>query len=63
MWGFWILWILVVLALSSVPFYPYSRGWGYRPVILIVVLLGLWLALIYGGLIFYEWPWAPPERV
>lgn len=63
MLGFWILWVLVVLAIISVPFYPYSRGWGYWPAILIVVLLALWLGLIYAEMIIYEWPWASPDTV
>ncbi|MGH9969367.1 MAG: DUF3309 family protein [Pyrinomonadaceae bacterium] len=44
-----LLIILVPLLLGSVPAWPYSRGWGYRPsgalgliliIVLILVLLG-----------------------
>ena len=44
--GLILLIILIVLLLGSVPAWPYSRGWGYRPsgvlgiiVIILVVLL------------------------
>lgn len=45
-----IIIILVILALGSLPGYPYSRGWGYYPsgglgailiIILILFLLGI----------------------
>lgn len=44
-----LLIILVLLLLGSVPAWPYSRGWGYRPsgalgliliIVLILVLMG-----------------------
>ena len=44
-----LLIILVLLLLGSVPSWPYSRGWGYRPsgalgliliIVLILVLMG-----------------------
>jgi uncharacterized protein DUF3309 len=46
--GLILLIILILLLLGSVPAWPYSRGWGYRPsgivgVILIVVLILLLL--------------------
>ena len=41
-----LLVVLVVLALGSVPAWPYSRGWGYYPsgglglvVVILVILL------------------------
>jgi hypothetical protein len=42
--GLILIIILVVLLLGSVPTWPYSRGWGYRPsgllgVILLIVLI------------------------
>jgi hypothetical protein len=42
--GLILLIVLVVLLLGSVPSWPYSRSWGYRPsgvlgVILLVVLI------------------------
>lgn len=46
-----LLIILILLLLGSVPTWPYSRGWGYRPsgiigVILIIVLILLLLGRI-----------------
>lgn len=46
-----LLIILILLLLGSVPAWPYSRGWGYRPsgiigVILIIVLILLLLGRI-----------------
>jgi len=44
-----LLIVLVLLLLGSVPSWPYSRGWGYRPsgalgliliIVLILVLMG-----------------------
>jgi hypothetical protein len=44
-----LLIILILLLLGSVPAWPYSRGWGYRPsgalgliliIVLILVLMG-----------------------
>ncbi|HET6648145.1 MAG TPA: DUF3309 family protein [Pyrinomonadaceae bacterium] len=42
--GLILLIVLIVLLLGSVPAWPYSRGWGYRPsgalgLILIIVLI------------------------
>jgi hypothetical protein len=51
---FWLLLILLfILAVSSVPAYPYSRSWGYYPsggfIVLVVILLILWwLAMLPG---------------
>ena len=47
--GLILLIVLIVLLLGSVPAWPYSRGWGYRPsgalgliliIVLILVLMG-----------------------
>jgi hypothetical protein len=42
--GLILLIILIILLLGSVPAWPYSRNWGYRPsgglgLILVIVLL------------------------
>jgi hypothetical protein len=51
--GLILLIILLILLLGTVPAYPYSRNWGYRP----SGLLGL-LALVLLLLIFLGWiPW------
>jgi hypothetical protein len=44
--GLLLLILLVVLLFGSVPAYPYSRGWGYRPMGLFSLLLIILLALI-----------------
>ena len=45
----WMLVLLIALLLVTVPAWPYSRGWGYRPsgvlgaillVLIVLVLLG-----------------------
>lgn len=45
--GFWLFIVLAVLTLLAMPWYPYSRGWGYRPA---GALLGLFVLL---AVIFY----------
>ena len=48
--GTLLLIVLILLLLASVPTWPYSRGWGYRPsgilgalllILLIMMLLGM----------------------
>lgn len=57
MYGLWILIILFFLLLIAVPWWPYSRGWGYWPGgILVAVLVG-WLILIWWGAVTFYWPW------
>lgn len=46
-----LLIILILLLLGSVPAWPYSRSWGYRPsgalgVILIIVLILVLLKMV-----------------
>lgn len=44
-----LLVVLIVLMFLSVPAYPYSRGWGYRPCGgLGVVLFVLLILLLFG---------------
>ena len=46
-----LLIVLIVLLLVSVPVWPHSRGWGYRPSgILGVVLVVLVILLLMGRL-------------
>jgi hypothetical protein len=52
--GLLLLIVLVVLLLGTVPAYPYSRRWGYRPaggvgLLLAVVLILLLLGVFPGG--------------
>lgn len=56
--GFWILALLLFALVASLPFYPYSRAWGYRPgaaflVLLLIAMVAMWLA----GIVW--WPWGP----
>lgn len=44
-----LLIILIVLLLGAVPAWPYSRGWGYRPVGILAVILIILLVLILMG--------------
>ncbi|HYG82209.1 MAG TPA: DUF3309 family protein [Pyrinomonadaceae bacterium] len=44
--GLILIIILVVLLLGSAPAWPYSRGWGYRPVGLLGVILIIVLILV-----------------
>jgi hypothetical protein len=55
--GFWIIALLFLLFLLSLPFYPYSRAWGYRPgtaflALLLLAMIAMWIA----GILW--WPWA-----
>ncbi|MDN2580083.1 DUF3309 family protein [Aquibium sp. ELW1220] len=54
--GLFVLLILIVLFAATVPVYPYSRGWGYSPVSVILLLAAFWLILIYFGLVAIWWP-------
>lgn len=56
--AFWFLALLFFAFLVSLPFYPYSRAWGYRPgvaflAILLLAMFAMWLA----GIVW--WPWGP----
>ena len=55
---FWIaLIVLFVLLLGSIPAYPYSRTWGYRPSGGFLVLLLALVALAW----WFSWlPWSTP---
>jgi hypothetical protein len=58
--GLILLIVLIVLLLGTVPAYPYSRGWGYRPSGALGLLLVILLVLLIIGLI----PWGlPPPPV
>ena len=52
--GLILLILLIALLLGTVPAYPYSRGWGYRPsgavgLLLIILLVLLILQVIPWG--------------
>lgn len=58
MFGFWFLLVLLILIFVAMPWWPYSRGWGYFPGGILIALLLLWLLLIWLGYIAWAWPWA-----
>jgi Protein of unknown function (DUF3309) len=47
--GLILLVVLVILVLGSVPTWPHSRSWGYRPSGLLGVLLVIVLILFLMG--------------
>ncbi|HEV2064513.1 MAG TPA: DUF3309 family protein [Thermoanaerobaculia bacterium] len=47
--GLILLIVLIVLALGSLPSWPYSRSWGYRPSGLLGVVLLVLLLLVLTG--------------
>jgi hypothetical protein len=59
--GLILLIVLIVLLLGTVPAYPYSRNWGYRPSGALSVLLVVLLVLLIVGLI--PWGFGPPVVV
>jgi hypothetical protein len=48
---------LVALLIATVPVYPYSRGWGYRPGGFFMILLLFLLLLVFLQII----PWGYPH--
>jgi len=44
--GLILLLVLILLLLGTVPAYPYSRGWGYRPSGVLGVLLVVLIVLL-----------------
>ena len=58
--GLILLIVLVLLLAGAVPAWPYSRGWGYRPISLVGVLLTVLLILLALQVV----PWGyPPHTV
>ncbi len=41
--------ILILLLLGAVPAWPYSRGWGYGPSVLVGLVLVVLLILVLMG--------------
>ena len=44
-----LLIVLIVLLVGAVPAWPYSRGWGYSPVGIILFIVLIYLLLAYMG--------------
>jgi len=57
--GLILLIVLVILVLGTVPAYPYSRNWGYRPSGLLGFLLILFLIIILVGWIPWGFTYGP----
>jgi hypothetical protein len=54
--GAWVLLLLVIIALASLPLFPYSRKWGYGPGAVFLALLLICMAVMWlAGIVF--WPW------
>ena len=51
MLGTILLILLVLMLIGAVPAWPYSRGWGYGPSGLTVVLLIVLIVALSGGYI------------
>jgi hypothetical protein len=49
--GILLVVLLVALILGALPVYPYSRGWGYRPMGLVSLLLIILLVLLLAGFV------------
>jgi hypothetical protein len=47
--GLILLVILIVLLLGALPTWPYSRGWGYNPTWILLVVLLVYLLLALTG--------------
>jgi Protein of unknown function (DUF3309) len=47
--GLILLIILILLLIGAFPAWPHSRGWGYRPVSAITVLLIILIILVLSG--------------
>jgi len=56
--GLILLIVLILLLLGTVPAYPYSRGWGYRPSGALGVLLIILIVLLLFQVI--PWGFGPP---
>ncbi|WP_020471635.1 DUF3309 family protein [Zavarzinella formosa] len=52
-----LLIVLIVLLLGSLPAYPHSRGWGYRPSGLLSLLVVILVVLLIMGI--FPWGWGP----
>jgi hypothetical protein len=57
--GLILLIVLVILILGSVPAYPYSRSWGYRPSGLLGLILVILLIVILFGMIPWGFNYGP----
>lgn len=44
-----LLIVLILMLLGGLPTWPYSRGWGYRPMGIIGLILVIYLILILLG--------------
>jgi len=49
MLGTILLVVLVLMLIGGLPTWPYSRGWGYRPMGIIALILVIYLVLVLIG--------------
>ncbi len=56
MFGFWLMLLLLLALAVALPWWPYSRGWGYSPGGVIIALLALLLFAMWMGWIIVAWP-------
>ena len=58
--GFWVLAFFALVILIAVPWWPFSRRWGYLPAGVAGAALLLWFAMIWFGIILFTPPWTLP---
>lgn len=56
--GFWLFFLMLVLLVLALPWWPYSRGWGYWPGGALQPRLILLFALAWWGFLAVLRPWA-----
>lgn len=55
MLGLILLILLILLVVGSVPAWPYSRGWGYGPSGILVLLFVVLIVLMFFGAVPAPW--------
>jgi len=56
--GLILLIILILLLIAAIPSWPYSRGWGYSPVVVIAIIFVIILILVFSNIIVF---WHKPD--
>ena len=59
MFWFWLMMVLLITSIALLPVWPYGRARrrGYRPTVLVFMLLMALLVFWWLGLIIVELPW------
>jgi hypothetical protein len=55
--GLILLIVLLIVLIGTVPAYPYSRRWGYRPSGLLSLVVVVLLVMLLLG--YLPWGWGP----